>query len=330
MRDSSRSRWVIVLAAGVGSRLAPLTRHLYGHDLPKQFAVLDGERSLLQETMARMEPVAPPRRTVVVVAAKYLELAVRQLDAWRGVQVMAQPENRGTGPGILWPLARVLARDPGAQVVVTPSDHHVPEPGPYLGAIRITLGDGARRPATLLGVRAERADTEYGWIVPRGHEPGRAHGVEHFVEKPRISIAKCLLRRRALWNTFVFAGSAQRIWKTGAARLPRQAAVLAAHERSRQAADALVLARAYARLESADFSREVLSHTRDLGVVAVEGSGWNDWGTPERVLASLEEQGRLDSLLVRIWQRQLARPETPAKVAQIHPAPPLALQQEVA
>ncbi|MES1205892.1 MAG: NTP transferase domain-containing protein, partial [Pseudomonadota bacterium] len=66
--------WAIVLAAGEGSRLASVTRLLHGRDVPKQFAELDGERTLLQRTMDRVGQLVPPSRTVVVIAEEWREL----------------------------------------------------------------------------------------------------------------------------------------------------------------------------------------------------------------------------------------------------------------
>lgn len=67
--------WNIVLAGGDGTRLRPLTRRLHGDDRPKQFAVLRGERSMLQETLFRMSDVVPTDRTVVVVGEGHTALA---------------------------------------------------------------------------------------------------------------------------------------------------------------------------------------------------------------------------------------------------------------
>src|ERR1700688_4358567 len=39
--------------------------------------------------------------------------------------VVVQPENRGTAFGIPLPLLQVLARDPNANVVLLPADHHL-------------------------------------------------------------------------------------------------------------------------------------------------------------------------------------------------------------
>jgi hypothetical protein len=54
--DYTERLWAIVLAVGEGKRLAPLTRALYGRELPKQCAVLHRGRSLLQTTMDRVAP----------------------------------------------------------------------------------------------------------------------------------------------------------------------------------------------------------------------------------------------------------------------------------
>src|SRR5882672_3243328 len=123
--DDTERLWAIVLAAGEGRRLAPLTRALYGWELPKQFAVLHRGRSLLQTTIDRMVPLVPPERTVVVVGRAHRDLAKIQLAEHRGVEIVAQPRNLDTGPGILLPLTHVLVRDPGASVVILPSDHDV-------------------------------------------------------------------------------------------------------------------------------------------------------------------------------------------------------------
>jgi mannose-1-phosphate guanylyltransferase len=71
--------WAIVLAGSEGTRLAPVTRLLYGCEVPKQFAFL-GDGSLLQRTMDRIAPIVPTHRTVVVVAQNRRQIAETQPD----------------------------------------------------------------------------------------------------------------------------------------------------------------------------------------------------------------------------------------------------------
>src|SRR5262245_61653782 len=121
----SRALWAVVLAAGQGTRMSPVTRLLCGRPLPKQFVPLLSDRTLLQETMDRIGPLIPPQRTVVVVGEGYEDLARTQLREFHGVEMVSQPLDLGTGPGILLPLSHVFARDPRATVAVFPSDHHL-------------------------------------------------------------------------------------------------------------------------------------------------------------------------------------------------------------
>src|SRR5450432_3694667 len=96
--------WALILAAGQGQRLARLTRALYGHEVPKQFAALDGDRTMLQQTLARANQLTPSDRCVVVVSEEHGALARDQLITFAGVRIVEQPRNVGTLPGLLLPL----------------------------------------------------------------------------------------------------------------------------------------------------------------------------------------------------------------------------------
>jgi mannose-1-phosphate guanylyltransferase len=322
-RPGSPDLWSIVLAAGDGTRLAPLVRRLHGDDRPKQFAVLRGQRSLLQETIQRMAALAASSRTVVVVSERHRALARKQLGP--AVDLVGQPRNVGTGPGILLPLARVLSRDPGATVVVTPSDHHFRRPARFISGIREAARDAAATSSgvCILGVEADRPATDLGWIVPDeavAPLPG-ATLVRRFVEKPDAAQARSLFQGGALWNTFVMVGRAEAFWTLASRLMPAQTRSM---NRYRMAVgsprEARVLQGVYEDLAAADFSREVLARAPGLGVVSVDGSGWSDWGTPERLFESLRATSELAALERRMVRGQVA-PEEPSQETHNRSAP---------
>lgn len=290
--------WAIVLAGGRGTRLASLTRALYGRDVPKQYAVLAGERSLLQMTVERIGPLVPPERTVVVASRDHHELARRQLAAYRGVEVLSQPVSRDTGPGLILPIAHIRARDPSARIVVLPADHYFARPAALIDAIELaeTAALLGNAPPTLLGAEPDEADTQYGWILP-GRSLGRCgmRRVGRFVEKPVQRLAESLLERGALWNTFIMIASAESLWRLSCEHLPQHAARIDACVRG--SAD---LETTYATMEPANFSHDVLEPARQLAVLPLRGAGWSDWGTPRRVFESLRGTDDHRALLRRI------------------------------
>jgi mannose-1-phosphate guanylyltransferase len=267
-------------------------------------------------TVERASALVPFERMVVVASSPYEALAREHLAQYPGIHLLTQPSNLDTGPGILLPLAAILQKDPAARVVLLPSDHHVPRPQPFLEAIRTanaaSLSDPSR--VTLIGAASDSPETDYGWIVPgrlvdpAGGTPVRA--VERFVEKPAGELARRLHRAGGLWNTFASAGSAAAYWSHAQRHLPGHAALFESCGAAAGPAvmDALLL-RIYSRMPPANFSREVLERAAGLAVVTVAGSGWSDWGSPERVYASLERGSDLPALRRRLLDRgDFARP----------------------
>jgi mannose-1-phosphate guanylyltransferase len=294
--------YVVVLAGGEGQRLAPLTRALYGTDRPKQFAVLAGERSLLQTTIERARVLTTLDRISVVVTAHHEQLARAQLAPYPGVELIAQPRNLDTGPGLLLPLVRILARAPHARVVFLPSDHHVSDHAPIAQALT-GAGHGVLNDRiSLVGVTPTGPEVEYGWIV-RGARLARSAGfaVKRFHEKPTQPVADELWRAGSLWNTFISTGPVEAFWGLAKRHLPDHTAALERYAREIGGpGEDQALAQAYSGMATANFSRDVLSHASSLAVVPVTGSGWSDWGSPQRVFASLAGTDGHAALVERI------------------------------
>lgn len=93
-------------------------------------------------------------------------LARSQLPGDSPVDIVAQPANCGTGPGVLLPLARVRARSPEAMAVILPSDHYVRDEPAFERSIRCALDAAEQEDSiVLLGAIPDSAETRYGWIV---------------------------------------------------------------------------------------------------------------------------------------------------------------------
>lgn len=301
MRSCHEGRWTIILAAGEGTRLRPLTRMLHGEDLPKQFAMIQRGRSLLQSTLERAAHFSPAERTVVVVAADREALAREQAAAYGPIKVVAQPRNLGTGPGLLLPLAQVVAREPNAIVTVLPSDHFVGDEAPFVETVNQAVVEAALYSSiVLVGAVPDHAETEYGWISPSRAGTSTSCAVSRFHEKPTAKVAQRLLRSGALWNTFMMAGRANRFWQLAQTHLPSQVRDFELYQRALQGSRlASVLSEIYWRMEGADFSKDVLERTNCLRVVPLKPCGWSDWGTPRRVLESLRGSAELTALTQR-------------------------------
>lgn len=287
--------WAIVLAAGDGTRLASLTTDEHGNSVPKQFCSLNGGSSLLADALQRARHVAPRERVCVIVAERHRRYWQPALWTTPASNVIVQPRNCGTANGILLATLRILERDPLARIVFLPADHYVRNEAALAGSLREVATLLTRNPdeLLLLGIEPEEADPELGYIVPvksaASNDGTRA--VERFVEKPRASLARELLRAGALWNSFIFAACAPAL--LGMLRRLQPEIVenmeTAIARDARLGARSIALEEVYAELPAVDFSRAVIQGAeQQLRVITVPACGWSDLGTPQRVAEALK------------------------------------------
>ena len=97
------------------------------------------------------------------------------------------------------------------------------------------------------------------------------------------------------------------LWDLTAARLPAHAAQV---RRATEGSAPTALDAAYEAMSDANFSQAVLETTSGLATTSVTGSGWCDWGTPERVFASLRGTPHLARLLERLTGPQRSPPRS--------------------
>jgi len=280
--------WAVLLAGGDGIRLRDLTVRIMGDDRPKQFCPIVGAESLLRQTRARLDPLFSGDRQVFVVSCAHERYYSGELADAKDSLVIAQPLNRGTAVGIIVALVQIMQTDPDAVVGLFPCDHYYSDDESFRSIVRSATAGAEQFPQSLIivGAEAEYAETEYGWIEPGPTvletQAKLLCRVNRFWEKPALPQARTLLQRGCLWNTFVTVGSAATFLELVCSEVPD---VVLSMTRALADND---LAPSYTRLQSVDFSRDILAHqTNRLLVLRDSGSGWADLGSPDRVLGLL-------------------------------------------
>lgn len=286
--------WSLVLAGGDGTRLRELTTLLAGAPIPKQYCRITGDRSLLESTLDRIAPLAPPERTMVIVNRDHLGLAEAQLGHVPSANVLVQPCNRDTGPGILLSLLALEQRCPGASVAVFPSDHYVANDAAFRACVQraALVVEQVPDKIALLGIEPDHPASGYGYVVPSRPLPlpgaDAAYHVATFREKPDRAAARRIVRRGALWNSLVMVFRTARVLELVQAMRPDDYRALAGASRDQARLDGR-----YAALAAWNFSSDFLAHVPgELIVLRADHTGWSDWGTRqsiERTFAALDQ-----------------------------------------
>lgn len=205
---------IVIMAGGVGSRIWPMSVE----NKPKQFIdVLGVGRSLLQLTYDRFKGLCPNENVWIVTNKKYDAWIKEQLPEVPAENILLEPCRRNTAPCIAYVSWHIKAKDPKANLVITPSDHIVMDTTEFRRVITQCLKFTSETDAILtLGMKPNRPETAYGYIQadlssssPRNKEIFR---IDTFREKPDLQTAqKYIQQNNFFWNAGIFIWSVSTI-----------------------------------------------------------------------------------------------------------------------
>jgi mannose-1-phosphate guanylyltransferase len=214
----------VILAGGRGTRFWPLSRKKRA----KQLLALDGKRTMIQQTVARLLPLAPPKRFWIITNGDLSPAVLKQLPKLPKKQVLAEPVGRNTAPAIGLAAFLLLREHPDAVIGMFPSDHVIADERSY----REIIQRGAEIAASgenivVLGIRPNRAETGYGYIEAGSVFSGNALRVRRFTEKPDAETAAAFVAAgNYFWNSGMFLWSAGTLANALREHLPKTASLL--------------------------------------------------------------------------------------------------------
>ena len=281
----------VVLAGGSGSRLWPLSRR----QLPKQFLKLDGEVSLLEATVRRLQPLID-KSDVWVVTGETHAAGEAYADLADYHQIL-EPVGRNTAPAIA--VAAALLMDQTGEdpvMVVLPADHIIKRQDDFRTLLQQAIDVAKTGSLVTFGIRPDRPDTGFGYIeAGEGDDDVRA--VRRFTEKPdRATAEQFVAQGDYFWNSGMFVWRASSILDEIRRWIPELDGVLSGMRARWNSGESWreVVRDDFAKMPDISIDYGVLEHSSRVSLIPCD-IDWSDVGSWDAVyeISTKDEHGNV-------------------------------------
>ena len=206
------SIYALILAGGSGERFWPLSRQAR----PKQLLRLVADKTLLEETLARLEGFVPAERILILTNAEQEDAVRKLLETFPTENIVAEPAKRDTAAAVALGTGWVAARDHAAIMAVLPADHVILNRAAFQETLALAA-EAAEETSGLvtIGIKPSWACPGFGYIeqgkpvrLRKRPDKNGIHRVQRFREKPNLDLAESFLRKGNFrWNAGMFVWS---------------------------------------------------------------------------------------------------------------------------
>jgi mannose-1-phosphate guanylyltransferase len=208
MKSPKSDTYVAIMAGGIGSRFWPSSTS----ENPKQFLdILGTGKSLLRITYERFLGLVPSSNIFFVTHKNYEGKILEHIPEIDAHQIISEPSRNNTAPGVAYAAFKIHKINPGAQLIMAPSDQVILKHEAFMATVQSGLDFCKKNDVLItLGILPTRPDTGYGYIKCDEKSNGDpVRKVVEFKEKPNLQTAiQYLESGNYLWNSGMF------IWNT--------------------------------------------------------------------------------------------------------------------
>jgi mannose-1-phosphate guanylyltransferase len=202
---STADIYAVIMAGGSGTRFWPLSRAA----MPKHLSRIVGDATMIQATVARLQPLIPANRVLVVTTVALVEETRRQLPMLDPNHIIAEPVGRDTAACVCLAATVVERMQPGAIMVLLPADQAITPADAFQRSLAAGIAMARSGNLVTYGITPRFAATGYGYIKlgERLSDIGgiAVNRVDRFVEKPDEAKAKQYLDEGVYrWNSGIF------------------------------------------------------------------------------------------------------------------------------
>lgn len=271
----------VVLSGGSGSRLWPLSRQHF----PKQFLSLFNERTMLQDTLARIKGLQP-EKNIIICNEEHRFLVAEQL---RGINcldqstIILEPVGKNTAPAIALAAINSLSENDNDDplLLVLAADHVITDNEKFLNAISQAIPYALADKLVTFGIQPKSPETGYGYIQKGEILGENVHHVAQFVEKPDFETASMYVASgNYFWNSGIFLFKASTFLSQLQKFTPqillacKKAIELSTTDMGFLRPDA----ESFSCCESTSIDYAVMEHTTE-GVMVITDMDWSDVGS---------------------------------------------------
>ncbi len=282
--------YAVIMAGGSGTRLWPLSRR----DRPKQSLAFNGERTMFQRAVDRLQGLFPYERILVVTTEEQVKLLREECSEIPVENYVKEPLPRGTASVVGLAAVAIQQRDPEGVMAILTADHLIKNKAHFQQLLKAAYQCSKEEYLVTLGISPSYPATGYGYIQ-KGESLGiyenlQTFTVKRFKEKPNKDTAiKLISDSQHVWNSGMFVWAVNTIMAEFERQMPDLFEILEKIRESWSTDERSdILQKFWPTIKKETIDYGIMENALKVAVIPSLDLGWYDIGSWDSMFEALD------------------------------------------